>query len=828
MTYPLLVTKFHLPPARPNLVGRPRLVAELEAGLGRPLTLVSAPAGFGKTTLLSEWRATPQGQARPLAYLSLDNGDNDAGRFWAYVMGALRDLAGAGPSLAGPAGLATLPAEPDADAPPEVLLAPVVNGFGNPGPVILVLDDYHVIETPAIHAAVSFLVDHLPAGLRLVILTRSDPPWPLARLRANGQMSELREADLRFRPDEVAEFLNQKMGLDLAAADVTALERRTEGWIAALQMAAISLEEHADPHGFITAFAGDDRHIADYFAEEALAAQPEPLRRFMLEISILDRFTAPLCEAVTGCSESRSRLEEIERKGLFLVPLDPARRWFRFHHLFGDLLRSRLHQTEPGLIPALHTRASAWYAEEGQSMEAASHSLEAKDYDRAAALYEQHAGGWWAFGHPKLLDFLVKVPQEVWAQRPWFCTYQAWFSCITGQMDEALALIEVVEGQPDLPGDIRSFLAMMRSYIAELTGRPQNHQAKDDTTAGLGVADLELGGLESIPEDNASLRNSADMMAAFILQMNGRLEEATVLLARAVERDSAGGSTNSIPVAGPRLARIRLIQGRVAEAEALCRRYLSIMHERGMARFYISGNINAVLADALRLKGDLDAALEQAEEGVRRNATWPIPLGITMAAQALSRVSLARGDARRALELLEQEEAATKGRWVQSDLVTDRAALRVEAWLALGDRQAAERWAAESGLTPREPLSFRRESEHIALARVLLATGRRAEGEAFLTRLATAARAAGRLGRLDEIRRLIVQGPLSPLAEPLSEREQEVLELLARGYANQEIAEQLTVALGTVKAHVHNISEKLEVTGRARVVARARELGLLE
>ncbi|MGE5529678.1 MAG: LuxR C-terminal-related transcriptional regulator [Patescibacteria group bacterium] len=803
MAYPLLMTKLHLPPAGPNMVARPRLIAKLEESLRRPLTLVSAPAGFGKTTLVSEWRAAPEGRARPLAYVSLDSGDNNAGRFWAYIAGALRTL----PELA------ALPEELEADAPPELLLTPLVNGLKAADPVILVLDDYHVIETQAIHDAIEYLVERMPAGLRLLLLTRSDPPWPLARLRAHGSMSELRAADLRFQPDEAAVFLTGAMGLDLPAGDIAALEQRTEGWIVALRMAAISLDGHANPHEFITRFSGDNRYIADYLAEEALAKQPEALRSFMLKISVLERFTAPLCDAITDCRDGRAKLEEIERKGLFLIPLDPARQWFRFHHLFGDLLRSRLHQAEPDLVPSLHARASTWYAENGQTMEAASHSLAALDYDRAACLYERYAGGWWALGHPMFLDFLLKLPREVWARRPAFCTYHAWLNCITGQLEEAAALIETAGRQPALTDETRSFLAIMRSYIAELSGRAHDN------------AELDLGGLECIPEENASMRNTAEMMAAFIQQMNGRFEEAAALLVKAAGRDAAGRSTNAIPIAVPRLARIRLVQGRAAEAEDLCRRYLAIMQERGAARFYIRGNLHAVLADALRLQGNLDGAMAQAEEGVRCNSQWPIPVGIAMAAQALARVRLCLGDARGALELLDREEAAIGGRAIQPDLVSDRAAVRVQAWLALGDLESARRWAERSGLTPRDHLSFRRETEHIALARVLLATGRQSEGDALVSRLADAARAAGRLGRLDEIRRL--KGRESPPAEPLSEREREILALLAEGYSNQEIADRLIVAVGTVKAHVHNIFRKLEVTGRTRLCARARELGLL-
>ncbi len=811
---PLLMTKLYLPPARPNLVRRPRLTARLAEGLNRPLTLVSAPAGFGKTTLVSEWRATVGGRSHPLAWLSLDRGDNDPGRFWAYVLAALRTLPG----------FTALPDELDTGAPPESLLAPLINGLeGAAKGVALVLDDYHVIESAAIHGTVGYLVEHLPLGLRLVILTRSDPPWPLARLRANGEMSELRAADLRFTRDEATEFLNRAMGLDLPPGDVAILEQRTEGWIAALQMAAISLEGHPDHHGFIMAFTGENRYIADYLAEEVVSAQPEPLRRFLLHSSVLDRLTAPLCEAVTGDPESRSLLEQVERKGLFLVPLDPERRWFRFHHLFGDLLRTRLLQMEPDLVPALHARASDWLSANGLTLEAAGHSVAGGDFERAADLVEKHAGNWWALAHSMFLDLIMKLPPEVTGRRPVFCMYQAWLNCITGKLDESLALVDATERLPSVPADIRSFLAVMRAYIAELTGRPYT----------MGDAVLEAPGY--IPEESVAMRGSADVILAYVLQMNERLEDAAAMLLRAAEREVASNTTNAIPISVSRLARIRFIQGRVAEAADLCRHYLSIIQARGATRFYIGGNVPAALADALRLQGDLKGAEEQAREGVRLNSAWPIPNGIALAGQSLARVLFAKGDAAGALKLLDEEEAAIRGRMLPHDLVSDRAALRVQAWLALGDVAVAERWARDSGLSAQDPLTFRREADHITLTRVLLATGRQAEGKALAARLAAAAEAAGRLGRLEEIlglTRPAAPTRLSPFAgplpEPLSPRELEILALLAKGCSNQEIAGTLVVALGTVKTHVHNIFRKLGAQSRTGAAARARDLGLLK
>ena len=851
LPHPVLATKLYLPTARPDAVRRPRLTRRLTEGLRRPFTLVSAPAGFGKTTLLSDYSTTPDAagpkqvtKTHPIAWLSLDRGDNDPGRFWGYFLAALRTI----PSLA-----AALPDELDAGAPSELLLAPLINGLeaealsatgmdttvppaARTASVILALDDYHVIETPAIHAAVSYLVEHLPAGLRLVILTRSDPPWPLARLRANGLMSELRADDLRFSLGEAAEFLTRAMGLDLTAADIAALEERTEGWIAALQMAAISLEGHPDPHRFIAAFSGENRYIADYLAEEVIAAQPDPLRRFLLQSSILDQLSAPLCDAVTGGgtgsggdstagaghTDSRALLEQAERRGLFLIPLDGERHWFRFHHLFRDLLRTRLSQTQPDLILTLHIRASAWLAVNGFTLEAAGHSVAARDFERAAELVEKHAGNWWALAHSMFLDLIMKLPPEVTGRRPVFCMYQAWLNCITGRLDEAFALVEATERLSDVPADIRSFLVAMRAYIAELTGRPY------------AFTDAVVRALDYIPEDSVAMRGSADIIVAYVLQMNERFDEAASILMRAAEREVGSNTTNAIPISISRLARIRLIQGRVAEAAELCHHYYSIVKERGAASFYIGGNLPAVLANALLLQGDLDGAERYAEEGVQLNSAWPIPNGSAIAMQSLARVRLAKGDAAGALDVLEHEEAAIRGRHLPHDLTNDRTALRVRAWLAQGNLERAEQWAKESGLAAQDdPLAYRREIEYITLARVLLASGRAAEvadGKALLSRLAAAADAGGRLGRLEEIRSLLpdtASTGTTSAAGLLSEREQEVLLLLAKGCSNQDMADTLIVAVGTVKTHVHNIFRKLGAESRTGAVARARELGLL-
>jgi LuxR family transcriptional regulator, maltose regulon positive regulatory protein len=381
MAGPLLETKLHVPRRRGGLVARPRLVERL--GVGEPaLRLVSAPAGFGKTTLLAQWLATVSAGGRRVAWLSLDKSDNDPVVFWTYVVAALQRAA---PGVGGPA--LTLLQAPQ--PPMEAVLATLLNELSaSSDEVVLVLDDYHLIDAREVQDAMAFWVEHLPPQLQLVIAGRADPALPLARLRGRGQLLELRAAELRFTAQEAAAYLNEAMGLALTAGDVAALEGRTEGWIAALQLAALSLQGRDDVAGFIAGFAGDDRYIVDYLAEEVLARQPEQVQRFLLQTSVLDRLCGPLCDAVTGQDDAKAMLAALERGNLFLVPLDDRRGWYRYHQLFADVLRARLLDEQPDQVPALHARASAWYEQHGQPSAAIRHALAAGEVERAADLVE--------------------------------------------------------------------------------------------------------------------------------------------------------------------------------------------------------------------------------------------------------------------------------------------------------------------------------------------------------------------------------------------------------------------------------------------------------
>src|SRR6266853_5438825 len=380
MPTPILATKLYRPRLRPNVVSRPRLLERLNEGLHRKLTLIAAPAGFGKTTLVSEW---VEGIERPAAWLSLDEGENDPARFLTYLVAALQTIAAT--IGEGALGVLQSPQPP----PSESILTALLNEITTlPDHFVLVLDDYHVIDAKPVDMALAFLVEHLPPQMHLVIATREDPQLPLARLRARGHLTELRATDLRFTASEAAGFLTQVMGLSLSTEDIAALEDRTEGWIAGLQLAALSMQGHPDVPGFIRAFAGDHRYIVDYLVEEVLQRQPEPVRSFLLQTAILDRLHGPLCDAVTGQEEGNARLEALERGNFFVVPLDDKRHWYRYHHLFAEVLSAHLLAEQPDQVATLHRLASEWYEQHGLAADAIRHALAAADFARAADLVE--------------------------------------------------------------------------------------------------------------------------------------------------------------------------------------------------------------------------------------------------------------------------------------------------------------------------------------------------------------------------------------------------------------------------------------------------------
>jgi LuxR family maltose regulon positive regulatory protein len=382
MADPLVETKLFIPRPRRSAVARSRLSERLSRGAEARLMLISAPAGFGKTTLLAEWLAAAAADQRSVAWLSLDESDSRPASFWTYVLAALQTVV---PDVGGGA----LPLLQSADPSIDAVLTTVLNELSAvPHDIHLVLDDYHLVDGPGVQPGMAFLVEHLPPHVHLLISTRADPALPLARLRARGELVEIRAADLRFTRDEVATYLNEAIGLDLAENHIAALEDRTEGWIAALQLAALSMQGRADVGGFIAGFTGDDRYIVDYLVEEVLRRQPDHIRNFLIQTSILDRLTGPLCDAVTAQPGGKAMLESLDRANLFVVPLDDSRRWYRYHHLFADVLRTHLMDERGGEVRDLHRRASRWFDENGEPAQAVRHALAAREVERAADLVE--------------------------------------------------------------------------------------------------------------------------------------------------------------------------------------------------------------------------------------------------------------------------------------------------------------------------------------------------------------------------------------------------------------------------------------------------------
>ena len=441
----LLTTKFYIPITRPELVHRPRLIKLLNAGTrsGRKMTLISAPAGFGKTTLVSQWannlRLDDEKDIQTvyrIVWVSLDEGDNDPVRFLTYLIAAINRVDGVDATL-GESALGML--ESSQPTPPEEILTSLINeSAAISDRIIVVLDDYHVIESPQIDEVLAFLLEHLPPQLHLVIATREDPYLPLARLRARGQLTELRAVNLRFTYSEAAEFLGQVMGLNLSAEDIAALETRTEGWIAGLQLAAISMQGSKDGTSFIKSLTGSHRYVLDYLIEEVLEQQSERVLTFLLQTAILDRLTGSLCDALTGQDDGQATLERLEHDNLFIVPLDEERCWYRYHHLFVDLLRKRLHQTQPEQLPTLHLRAFEWYEENGFVDDSIEHSLRAEDFERAAQQIERVAEVVWASGvDTKLRRWLDRLPVELVFSKPQLCIFNAWYLIASGKQDAA-------------------------------------------------------------------------------------------------------------------------------------------------------------------------------------------------------------------------------------------------------------------------------------------------------------------------------------------------------------------------------------------------------
>lgn len=875
----LLQTKLYAPPLRANLVARPRLVERLDQGLdsGCTLTLVSAPAGFGKTTLLAEWLSHCR---RPTAWLGLDESDNDLARFVAYLEGTLQkvepDIGNSAVEALRSFGGAA------ADTPPAMqqALTLLLNDISSTAShFILVLDDYHLVDALSIHEAVAFMLDNQPPQMHLVIATRVDPPIHLARLRAQARLNELRVDELAFTNEEIELFLNDVMGFSLTAEQIGALERSTEGWIAGLQLAALSMQGHADVEGFINSFTGSHRFIFDYLTEEVLSRQSREIQDFLTQTAVLERLCAPLCDTVCARDDSQRILEALDAANLFILPLDNERIWYRYHHLFADLMRQRLRRENYHLLPLLHLRAGEWYLANGFAAEAVGHLLAASDYEGAAELIEKTAWEMLTRGEmTTLLGWIDALPNDMVHSRPGLGVLRVWALAISGQWDEAESYSTRLVLAPE-----EGNMTAVRAYIAGMRG---------DVPRSI---DLAQQALERLPRDNAFLRSQVALSLGSAYANGGESMAAHKALSEAIKYSRAAGRTYLTMLTMAMLGHIEELQGRLHQAARTQREALLLADAHSSRQVPSAGTAHLGLAEVLYEWNDLDGALQHAQAGCELSA-----MGGSMNSKlggfvTLAQVYLALGELVHVRGILQEAQALGQGlaySYAKAMLFD----VQTRYWLAEGDLAAAAR--SKQHLSSDESLYLAYETEQIAAARVLLARKHVAQALRLLAELLEAAEPAKRLRNLLKILALQacafhiegdVNGALSmleqaltlaepqgfvrtfidegqPMAcllrlalsqsskadyaarliaaigqekelmhsgsglpiEPLSPRELEVLRLIVAGLSNREIAKELVVAESTVKSHTNHIYSKLAVKNRTQALIRAQESGILE
>jgi LuxR family maltose regulon positive regulatory protein len=907
---PLLATKLYRPRPRLHLVVRPRLLARLEAGMRGPLTLIAAPAGFGKTTILADW--IHQHGNRQVAWLALDAGDSDPMRFLRYLIAALQTLM---PTLgASILPLLLLPQPPAIETLASLLLNELTQA---PEESLLVLDDYHVIESAAIHQTLVFLLDHLPPHFHLVIAGRVDPPLPLARLRAHGQLVELRAADLRFTTEEAATFLHEVMGLQLSGTQIAAIEARTEGWIAGLQLAALSLQDlpSSQVSAFLDSFTGSHRFVVDYLMDEVLASQPEHVQSFLRQSSILDRLCGPLCDAVVAPSgqamgdSSQQLLEQLERANLFIVPLDGERRWYRYHHLFAQVLNERLlNSASQDEVATLHRRAAAWLGQHGFAAEAAKHALTAQDWEGAADLLEEHGWPLLVQGQGRMVrGWVQQLPQELLQRRTYLLTLQAGLFFGANDLEAAQRTMDAAErafaesGDGDHSRAILGYAPLMRANIA---------RARGDLTA---CTEYARQALAILSPQEAVQRSVAYFGTALIFRVSGDVGPTNQQrVSEAIAATRRTGNMLTLFNAMLAMAELTWMQGRLREAVAAYHSASEAAPQLlALQAFTNSASYYCGLGGLYYERNELDAAEEhllQGQEMIRRGLQTHGD-AVTNGYIALARLQETRGRREAALATLHELQALAQERSFAPYLHGRAYAAAAHLALRQNDLARALRWAKSTEWPPEGDIDYLREQELLTLARIHIAQRRRdptlslaellrrldemlsqaercarmdsvihilmvralalqAQGDerAALSALASALELAAPQGYhrlfVDEgsdmahllaratkagdlavpcrryaellLRTLHEEGvapfpatAATPGGELLTAREVEVLHLLALGRSNQAIAQELVVEVGTVKRHVSNIMDKLQVESRLEAVARARALNLL-
>ncbi len=763
MNIPILSTKLYIPLPRTNVVFRPRLIERLNKGLDRKLTLISASAGFGKTTLVSQWVAACD---RPVAWLSLDEGDDDSIRFLTHFIAALQTIV----ENIGEGVFSSL----KSSQPPstESVLTALLNEISAlPYKFVLVLDDYHVIDSKRIDDALTFLLKHLPPQMHLVIATRENPQFPLGQLRARDHLAELRATDLRFTPGEAATFLNQLLGLGLSTDEITVLETRTEGWIAGLQLAALSMQGRKDIPSFIREVAGDNRYILDYLVEEVLQRQPDHVRSFLLQTSILDRLHGRLCDAVTGQEDGNARLEALERGNFFLVPLDDRRHWYRYHHLFTDVLFAHLKEDEPDQVATLHRRASNWYEQHGSAVDAIRHALAAEDFARAANLIERVCPAMARSGQQAVLLGWVKVlPNELCNCRPVLSVWYAGALLAAGKLDVVEDQLRSAEKWLETSADMHarqealpdkmvvvdeeefcrlpSSIAVYRAALALVRG---------DVPATVKYARRVL---DLVSEDDHLRRGAAAALLGLASWRSGDLEEAHRMFADGIASVKLAGAISDAINGAIALADIRIAQGRLREAMHTYELGLQLATEQGEPELRGTADIYVGMSELHSEHNDLQTATHYLKKSKEQGEHTGFPQNRYRFRVAMARILEAQGDLDGTLGLLHEAEQL----YVSDFFLNVRpiAALKTRVWVAQGKLGEALDWAREQDLSAQDELCYLREFEHITLTRVLLARYKRdrtdrtmLEAMRLLERLDQAAEEGGRTGSLIEI--LVVQ-----------------------------------------------------------------------
>ncbi len=757
MSTPLLETKLYVPRSRGGLVSRPRLSRRLDQATTSKLMLVSAPAGFGKSTLLAEWLA-PTAGAGAAAWLSLDAGDNDAATFWAYLIAALQTVE---PGVGADA-LAVL-GEPQ-PPPIQVVLTTLLNDLaGLTRDVVLVLDDYHAVESRDVQEAMAFLLEHLPPRVHLVIASRADPALPLARLRARGELVEVRAAELRFTPEEVAAYFEEWTGLHLGAADVTALAGRTEGWIAALQLAALSMQGRDDVGDFIAGFAGDDRYVVDYLVEEVVQRQSEEVQTFLLQTSVLERLTGPLCDAVTERDGGKAMLDALDRANLFMVPLDDRRQWYRYHHLFADVLQARLMDEQPARVPALHRRASDWFEQHGERAVAVRHALAGADFERAAELVELALPVMRRDRQESTIRAWIELlPEELLDARPVLSNMLAGALLSTGEIEGVERRLETAErwlaASVEGGGPGSRMVVVDHDEFRRLPGGVAVHRAglalvHGDPSATVRHARRALGLLE---EHDHLGRSAATALIGLASWFGGDLESARQAYVTCLGSMQRAGHLADVLGLSIALADLQITQGRLRDATRTYEQGLRLAPDHGVPVLRGTADMHVGLSALHRERNDLAAATECLRRSEELGDLLALPQNRYRWRVAMARIREAEGDLEAAIVLYDEAERVYTGDF--SPDVRPVPAMRARAWVAQGRVEDALAWLDERGVSVADDLGYLREFEHITLARALLRRGGTDSGHPsldevsqFLERLLRAAEEGARTGSVIEI-----------------------------------------------------------------------------